>query len=1379
MTMRRWHAFVTVALFLLVGCAEQRDPINRVQPEGVVEKSALEGEWFFQQTVIDMETSATYAVIGDNSFAGLERVRWDIQENWLYARRSFEMVENSDNSNYLESGTSSGPTLYEDGTPYMGPIVAAFRIESHFDIMHEYNPTTGEEINVVVENSTDRPWQQREYIRVDWSENLATDYDFDYFYAVKGELEFDPIPYYVQSDGPPEHQPVFNYDDDDNLDYFDVTLRMAVHPGMVYYEPLDDEFPYCWFEDGTDCATTVLTVRSSFMKVNDAEQDFEPFVHTGQRTEMFGFWDVERERYSHRTGYRVQNKTRYAMLHNIWQRSHTDESCQTDEACTVAGSRCDLHVGLQLGLCAVPWDELHLDVDCESDDECAELVEGSLCESNGAVQQCTLPGVSNHESQACEVDDECRSGRCLVEGRCTIPFAERTPRPIVYYLTGGWPMDLDDTWAQVESEWDSAFRNAVAAAQGLESEADAPQMLYICHSPVRPGEPEACGEAGLTVRLGDLRYNQIYYSNEWNPESPLGMSPAVADPLSGRIQGVGIVMYDAIDVIAHNIVENIWLMTGRMEASDYIGGLSVEALREEIGDAYERDTSPEDVRAMFQARNTRQRQGTSPSEPAGILPEGYGSEVMPRLIEQLRQSGAHDPSRSGADGFMRALRGSRIEELMLDDEMLWAANFEPGTTLTDEVRDRASPLSPLNGMIAQARRERAERRDFLRNAERIELTDMSIERLADEVADMTWEEAYRTIRPRVWQTVVIHELGHSFGMFHNFTGNEDTVNFPEEWWAARTDDFTRVPRHRIDDPVTEDEIAGGIYELGYSSVMDYSPAYHHQDHLGRYDRAAILYGYGRHLEVYEDSSGINDGLLREYWTSRGTPLQFGRTPVAFHYTELYQAMGRNLFDPENRRVVSLDGLQDDNMTWVDGETGETHQRVPYLFCSDYHADLGDNCHRWDFGVDVYERMQWYVSRDAWNYITLSFRRGLVAADDPASFVERMYSRYYNRFKLMHDYYVLIDSIIGQVYGEVERERFMTDLQTGWGGYTVAVHDAFNALANTLVRPDAGYFDRITRPDGQSVFAPPEGMYVTQEYFILPIGHSRYFATTWWDPASWDEGAEGEETFEDCGIYFWDCFHHHGYYLNKIMALMALSDSETFFVARDTAQDVRQWRISFFDDYSDQIIDLVGGLMSEDHAAVAPYVTAAATPGGTDPEYFARDFAWPAADPVLTGEVPRGAAAIDPSAGFSVQLYAAVLGLSRFQTNYDNRFITASRLWIRGGDSAADPSSETVEYEDPETGLVYQAVAVESGRGIAQRMIDHANALKARSSACDADDETAADACEDVEAEDRARADVALALYRDQLDFMVNLTSQYDSWQLAYPDPYNPGGSESQ
>ena len=51
--------------------------------------------------------------------------------------------------------------------------VLVYKILSHFDIKREYNPGTGEETNVISENEKDRPWSQRQYMRVDWSQNFA------------------------------------------------------------------------------------------------------------------------------------------------------------------------------------------------------------------------------------------------------------------------------------------------------------------------------------------------------------------------------------------------------------------------------------------------------------------------------------------------------------------------------------------------------------------------------------------------------------------------------------------------------------------------------------------------------------------------------------------------------------------------------------------------------------------------------------------------------------------------------------------------------------------------------------------------------------------------------------------------------------------------------------------------------------------------------------------------------------------------------------------------------------------------------------------------------------------------------------------------------
>ena len=89
---------VVAAIVLLAACAQERPPINLVQPN-VVRKADLEGEWYTQQTVIDMETSTNLDVIGSVAFYDLERIRWEIQENYLYARRSFEKAIALDGDN--------------------------------------------------------------------------------------------------------------------------------------------------------------------------------------------------------------------------------------------------------------------------------------------------------------------------------------------------------------------------------------------------------------------------------------------------------------------------------------------------------------------------------------------------------------------------------------------------------------------------------------------------------------------------------------------------------------------------------------------------------------------------------------------------------------------------------------------------------------------------------------------------------------------------------------------------------------------------------------------------------------------------------------------------------------------------------------------------------------------------------------------------------------------------------------------------------------------------------------------------------------------------------------------------------------------------------
>src|SRR5690242_11036143 len=168
-----------VLAVVALGCGEQEPAINRVGVN-VVEKSLFEGSWYMARTVIDVdyEGSALGTFPGDaasdsaQTFTAMPRIRWVIDKNYLFAYRDYELTQGGDG----QSKAPGAPLQSDKPGDVMGQPVATFKIEKHFDIRRDYNPATGEELNVIVENDTDRKWYERQYMRVDWSKNLLPGY---------------------------------------------------------------------------------------------------------------------------------------------------------------------------------------------------------------------------------------------------------------------------------------------------------------------------------------------------------------------------------------------------------------------------------------------------------------------------------------------------------------------------------------------------------------------------------------------------------------------------------------------------------------------------------------------------------------------------------------------------------------------------------------------------------------------------------------------------------------------------------------------------------------------------------------------------------------------------------------------------------------------------------------------------------------------------------------------------------------------------------------------------------------------------------------------------------------------------------------------------
>jgi len=232
-------AFSVLALGVLggaQGCAGERDPINRVQPNAIPKSLFVRADadgrwlgdsdsWYFRATITDVPASQATAFIG--AAGDMYRVKWRIEENFLVAYRE-------------------DPDILNSGDPNGGRI-AAFPITSHFDIRRQYNATTGEEGNVVEENTSDRPWDQREWMRVDWSNNQISRSMF----VAPGFESISAVTNFVQDPKSPD-APIFQDG------YVDVTARYTVSP---------DIYSCSYYYRDVTCGPGDVSARLSFMKV--------------------------------------------------------------------------------------------------------------------------------------------------------------------------------------------------------------------------------------------------------------------------------------------------------------------------------------------------------------------------------------------------------------------------------------------------------------------------------------------------------------------------------------------------------------------------------------------------------------------------------------------------------------------------------------------------------------------------------------------------------------------------------------------------------------------------------------------------------------------------------------------------------------------------------------------------------------------------------------------------------------------------------------------------------------------------------------------------------------------------------------------------------
>ncbi len=295
-------------LMMVSACATEVGDIDRTSPDKI-RKADLKGYWYYAATVIEAPVPSPVTFDGEMAyFPGPTKVIFDVQEDFLVVYPTAELIAAGSEKkwhtqkirNYWDEGKSD-----EFIEIYVGQPIAAFRISKHFDVIRQYNSQTGDQGNVIIEDTSDNKWFEREYIRVDWSSNTVKDLMFLAGTGMSG------VDYYVQ-----EYET-------DNPDRFELDEQAINIVTKVYLEPSSPEACSVYLVAPTDCVGAVAKVRHSFLKV-DPNADYVPLRYDQvQHMENFGFFLTERNGYDEEEGLVYSAKVSLINRWNMWKNSRT------------------------------------------------------------------------------------------------------------------------------------------------------------------------------------------------------------------------------------------------------------------------------------------------------------------------------------------------------------------------------------------------------------------------------------------------------------------------------------------------------------------------------------------------------------------------------------------------------------------------------------------------------------------------------------------------------------------------------------------------------------------------------------------------------------------------------------------------------------------------------------------------------------------------------------------------------------------------------------------------------------------------------------------------------------------------------------------------
>jgi len=500
------------------------------------------------------------------------------------------------------------------------------------------------------------------------------------------------------------------------------------------------------------------------------------------------------------------------------------------------------------------------------------------------------------------------------------------------------------------------------------------------------------------------------------------------------------------------------------------------------------------------------------------------------------------------------------------------------------------------------------------------------------------------LRERVFHAVMLHELGHTMGLRHNFAGSADALNFNDEYWPLRDKTIEGVAPYvqvtaadrrpsvdallrsncSLEGPLVSttgnaipgtdttqgcaEQRAGKMAELQYSSIMDYGGRFNADFHgLGHYDIAALASGYGDLVEVFSDETmagmqqaserfgidvreaALEANQVRNPVLNQGIenalPFQGRAGMMLAHYSNLPTLLGGYENIAKRRFVPRVDYLTALNSSngLAAADRASLPVKVPYLSCYDEFVDSVESCHRWDQGADNYEIVANNLTAYREYYVFNNFQRDRVGFD-PFQVYQRTLSRYFLPLTNMYQHWLWGAAVTGLAPEGTPRG----DLGV------VATLEGLNRLLNTMSTPEYGaHMYNAELGEYVPVNACPEGA----GQVAIPIsGDATAEQDQFMSMPSCVEVPRGVgrslfSRYDSSGYDVFRRIMESGHFYDQMGALVALqtSNASVVGIGQDVNADSRTFRIPYNLVFSDEVEGLMSNIYNESDTGYAMHV----------------------------------------------------------------------------------------------------------------------------------------------------------------------------------------------